>query len=311
MKKILISCMLALLTVFPCKAAGYPDRPITVIISGLAGGLIDLPVRVACTMLSKELGQPIVNTNLTGGEGGVPINTFLQEKHDGYTLLGIDSTHITFTPHFKKTRYNFNDFRILGSVGEQRGGFITQADRPWKDLNEAFEWAKKEDKRLIVGYVSSQDKYNIETCLKQANVKYSLVPQKGGAACLTAVLGKHLDIATIGLVGVESVLAGKVKMLACCNVAPFTRLPDVPTLRELGYNIGYRSYALLVGPEDMPEEAAAVIEKALAKVVETEEFKTEVFDKMGMEVVGGNVEEIRTILNDINNEMEEQLALQK
>lgn len=71
MKKILISCMLALLAVFPCQAGEYPDHPITCIISGLAGGLIDLPVRAACSMLGREIGQPIVNTNLTGGEGEI------------------------------------------------------------------------------------------------------------------------------------------------------------------------------------------------------------------------------------------------
>lgn len=311
MKRLLISCMFALLTIFPCQANGYPDHPITVINAGPAGGLLDLPLRVACSMLSKEIGQPIINTNITGGEGGVAINTGLKAEHDGYTLLGIDSSYITFTPYYKNARYGFEDFRILGAVAGQGSGIITQADRPWKDLNEAFEWAKKEDKRLIVGYVMGQDKYNVETCLKQANVKYSLVPQKGGAACLTGILGGHLDIATIGLLGVENTLAGKIKMLACCNVARFTRLPDVPTLRELGYNINHRTYNLLVGPADMPEEAALLIEKALAKVIQSEEYRTEVFDKIGMEPVNGNLEEDKAILKEISNEIKAQLAQQK
>lgn len=311
MKKFLISCMLALLAVFPCQAKEYPTHPITVIIGGPAGGLLDLPVRIACTMIGKEIGQPLVCTNITGGEGGVAINTGIKAEHDGYTLLGIDSSYITFTPYYKKSRYDYNDFRILGAVAGQGSGIITQADRPWKNLNEAFEWARKENKRLVVGYVMGQDKYNVETCLKQANVKYSLVPQTGGAACLTGILGGHLDIATIGLLGVENTLAGKIKMLACCNVNRFTRLPDVPTLQELGYNIKHRTYNLLVGPADMPEEAALVIEKALLKVVETEEFRAEVFDKIGMEPVNGNVEEIRAALSAISNEMKEQLAEQK
>ena len=299
-----------MLAVFPCQAEEYPNRPITVINGGPAGGLLDLPLRVACSMLSKEIGQPIVNTNITGGEGGVAINTALKAGHDGYTLMGLAATYITFTPHYKKVRYGFDDFRILGAVADQRNGIMTQADRPWKDLNEAFEWAKKEDKRLIVGYVTGQDKYNIETCLKQANVKYSLVPQTGGAACLTGILGGHLDIATIGLLGVENTLAGKIKMLACSSVTRFTRLPEVPTLRELGYNIGQRDYVLLAGPADMPEEAALVIEKALSKVVETEEYRAEVFGKIGMEPVSGNVEEIRSILTEISNDMKEQLTQQ-
>lgn len=310
MKKILISCMLALLAVFPCQAKEYPDHPITVINSGPAGGLIDLPTRVAGSMLSKELGQPVVCTNVVGSEGSVAINTALNAAHDGYTLLAIDSTYITFTPYYKKSRYTFEDFRVLGAIAEQRNGIITQVDRPWKDLNDAFEWARKEDKRLIVGYMTSQDKYNLETIFKEANVKYSLVPQKGGPGCLTGIMGGHLDIATIGLLGVENTLAGKIKMLACCNVTRFTRLPDVPTLLELGYSIGFRSYDLLVGPADMPEEAALLIEKNLAKIIQTEEYRTEVFDKIGMDPVDGNLEEARIILTDAKNAMEKRFAQQ-
>lgn len=311
MKKILISCLLVLSAVFPCKAAGYPDRPITVISAGPAGGLIDLPTRVASSMLSKEIGQPIVCTNVVGSEGSVAINTGLNAAHDGYTLLAVDSTYITFAPYYKKSRYSFEDFRVLGAIAEQRNCIITQPDRPWKDLNDAFEWARKEDKRLIVGYMTSLDKYNLETIFKEANVKYSLVPQKGGPGCLTGIMGRHLDIATIGLLGVENTLAGKIKMLACCNLTRLTRLPDVPTLRELGYSIGFRSYDLIMGPADMPEEAALLIEKNLVKIIQTEEYRTEVFDKIGMDPVNGNLEEARAILKEASDEMKKQLAQQK
>lgn len=309
MKRFLLACVTVLMTISPCLAEeGYPNRPITVINGGPAGGLLDLPLRFACTMLSKELGQPVVNTNITGGEGGVAINTALGEKHDGYTLLGLAATYITFTPHYKKVRYNFDDFRILGAVADQRNGIITQVDRPWKDLNEAFDWAKKEGRRLIIGYVTGQDRYNVETCAKQAGVKYSLVPQTGGAACLTGVLGKHLDIATIGLLGVQNAQAGKVKMLACSSATRFTRLPDIPTLRELGYDIGQRDYVLLAGPADMPEEAAKKIEAALKKIVDSPEFQAEVFDHMGMEPVSSSVEEVRDVLHEVDEEIKHKLA---
>lgn len=284
MKKLFILMALALCLVLPSVAmAVYPDKPIKLLVTSSPGGLLDLAARAAATSLSKELGQPVLIANVPGGGGNVAINQFLAAKNDGYTLLVVTSPQITFNPTVMNVRFKYEDFRILGAIAEQRIGIITQPNRDWKDLRDAFAWAKKENRPLVAGVMNEEDKEIILRIGKQEGVNVSPVPQGSGSACLTAVMGGHVDIGSIGLIFIESALAGKVKPLACESEKRFTKLPEVPTLMEMGYNISQETVFLLLGSTNMPKEAADKIEQAMAKVGVSAEYQEQVFERLQLE----------------------------
>ncbi len=284
MKKLFIVLALVFCMAVPSVSmAAYPDKPIKIIVTSSAGGLLDLASRTAATALTKELGQPVLIANVPGGGGNVAINQFLAAKNDGYTLLVVTSPQITFNPVVMNVRFKYEDFRILGALAEQRIGIITQPDRDWKDLRDAFAWAKKENRPLIAGVMNEEDKEIILRIGKQEGVNVSPVPQGSGSACLTAVMGGHADIGSIGLIFIESALAGKVKALACESEKRFTKLPNVPTLMEQGYGISQETLFLLLGSPDMPKEAADRIEKAMIKIGNSAEYKEQMFDRLQLE----------------------------
>lgn len=290
----------ALLCASPVHAGGYPDQPVKVIVASSPGGLLDLAARAAASLLSQELGQPLVIANMPGGGGNVAINSTLQARHDGYTLLVATSPNITYNAAMMKVRFKYEDFRVLGALAEQRIGIITQPDRPWKDLRDAFAEARKEGRPLVVGVMNEEDKDIIMRIGRQENVPVSPVPQGSGSACLTAVMGRHVDIGAIGLIFVESAQAGKVKALACESEKRFTRLPDVPTLKELGYDISQETLFLLLGPADMPEEAAARIEEAMARTGALPEYREQVYERLQLEPTATNAPDAREALERIH-----------
>lgn len=264
-------------------ASSYPDKPIKLIVAASSGGLLDLAARGCANLLSQELGQPVIIANMPGGAGNVAVNSALQARPDGYTLLVVSSPHVTYNTLKKNARHKYGDFRVLGGISEQRIGIITQPDRPWKNLRDAFAEAKKKGIPLVVGVMNEEDEDIIRRIGELENVKISAVPQNSGSACLSAVLGGHVDLGMIGLLFVESALAGKVKTLASESEKRFTALPDVPTLKEQGYNLSQETLFLLMGPKDMPEEAAKRIMDAMAKLGDTAEYKEQIYNRLKME----------------------------
>lgn len=300
MKRIFIALSLILCMAAPSvSVAAYPDKPIKLLVTASAGGLLDLAARVAANSLSKELGQPVLIANVPGGGGNVAINQFLAAKNDGYTLLVVTSPQITFNPTVMKVRFKYEDFRILGALAEQRIGIITQPDRDWKDLRDAFAWAKKENRPLVAGVMNEEDKEIMLRLGKQEGVNVSPVPQGGGSACLTSVMGGHTDVGCIGLIFVESALAGKVKALACESENRFTKLPEVPTLMEMGYGISQETVFLLIGRENMPKEAAEKIEQAMAKIGASPEYHEQVFERLQLEATPADAASAKAFVDRI------------
>lgn len=301
MKRVLICLFMTVLLAVPATApaAEYPDRPIKIVLASSPGGLLDLAGRAAAGMLSKELGQPVLIANMPGGGGNVAINSALAAKHDGYTLLIATSPNITYNAAVMNVRFRYEDLRVLGALSEQRIGIITQPNRPWKDLRDAFAWARREKRPLVAGVMNEEDKDILMRIGQQEGVEVSPVPQGSGSACLTAVMGGHVDVGAIGLLFVESALAGKVKALACESSKRFTKLPDVPTLREQGYDFAQETIFLLLGPADMPEEAALRMERAMAAIGATDAYREQVFERLQMEATATDAASARTALDAI------------
>jgi tripartite-type tricarboxylate transporter receptor subunit TctC len=121
--------------------------------------------------------------------------------------------------------------------------------------------------------MSPYDKQVLRYIAKKEGVEFNLVPTKGGAAIMTQVLGNHVDFGFSGGIHYQYVKAGKMIVLAGHGQERLNGTPDIPTLKELGYNIALENYNVVSGPKGMPDDVTQKLGKAFGQAVQSAEYK--------------------------------------
>ncbi|MBU2644777.1 tripartite tricarboxylate transporter substrate binding protein [bacterium] len=259
----------------PVFADNYPDRPIKLLTMVKPGAQIDLLTRSLAGALKDELGQPVLVSNNPGGShGSVMASELNAADPDGYTL-GVSATAaFTYSPYFVKTRYKFDDFEFISLLGLNQSGIVCTPDRPWKTLKDAIEWAKQEGKPLTYMFQGSDDRDVLKRIAADNGVRLSLMPSSGGPSIISAVMGGHADLGHLGAILFEYVKGGKLKLLAATTPERLTQIPDVPTLREQGWDESVEMFVVLVAPKGLPAATSARLQQAMAKLAKNETFRT-------------------------------------
>ncbi len=255
------------------EAKEYPSQPIEMMTMVKPGAQIDLLTRQVAEFMKTDLGQPVLVTNVAGGShGSVMVTKLLTQKNDGYKL-GVSATPaFTYSPHFTKTRYTLDDFEYISLLGLNQSGVITHPDRPWKTLKEAFEWAKKENKGLSYMFQGSDDRDVMQRIAAKEGVKISLMPSTGGPSIISAVMGKNVDIGHTGSIMFDYISANKIKILAASTPVRLSELPDVPTLKDLGYDEAVEMFLVLVAPKNTDKAILSTLEKSVEKMMNDKDF---------------------------------------
>jgi tripartite-type tricarboxylate transporter receptor subunit TctC len=256
-------------------AADYPSRPITFLTMTQPGAQIDRLTRGLGQRMSKILGQPVNVKNVTGSHGTVMATELSRAKSDGYTIGVTSLTAYTYAPHHAKLTYKLEDFDFLTLVALNSSGFISKSDKPWNTLKEAFEWHRNNNKAMVAMFHGADDRDALTRIAKQEGVKLSLIPSKGGPSVIKAVTGGHADVGYVGAILYKHVEAGSIKLIAAALGERLPPLPDVPTLREQGYDEQVEMVVALVAPKGLDKKAKAKLLAAadeLANDPETQDF---------------------------------------
>ncbi|MBX2836181.1 MAG: tripartite tricarboxylate transporter substrate binding protein [Gammaproteobacteria bacterium] len=260
------------------NAADYPSRPITFLTMTQPGAQIDRLTRGLSQRMSEALGQPINVKNVTGSHGTVMATELSRAKPDGYAIGVTSLTAYTYAPHHAKLTYKMEDFDFLTLVALNSSGFISKSDKPWNTLKEAFEYHKENDKAMVAMFHGADDRDAITRIAEKEGVKLSLIPSKGGPSVIKAVTGGHADVGYVGAILYKHVEAGTIKLIAAALGDRLPPIPDVPTLREQGYDEQVEMIVALVAPKGIdPDAKSKLLEVAneLAASDETQEFITE------------------------------------
>lgn len=267
----------SLLTISPLSADDYPSRPITFLTMTQPGAQIDRLTRGLSQRMSEILGQPINVKNVTGSHGTVMATELSRAKADGYAIGVTSLTAYTYAPHHAQLTYKPEDFDFLTLVALNSSGFISKSDKPWNTLKEAFEWHKENDKAMVAMFHGADDRDAITRIANREGVKLSLIPSKGGPSVIKAVTGGHAAVGYVGAILYKHVEAGTIKLIAAALGDRLPPIPDVPTLREQGYDEQVEMIVGLVAPKELDAGAKAKLLAAadeLAKSEETQEFIT-------------------------------------
>lgn len=260
---------MALAGLSPALADTYPSKPITMILPFPAGGATDVQIRALTQAASKEIGQPFVIVNKPGVGGTLgPASMAQSAAPDGYTISLVAATLFRL-PHLMKVSYDpITDFSYLICLTGYTNGIVVRQDAPWKTLQELLADAKRSPRTISYGSTGRGSGGHIaaERLAKAAGVQLNFIPYKGMAEETAALLGGHLMVISDPGWGALAE-SGKARVLATLGESRLKRWPQVPTLKELGYDIVVNSPIGLAGPRGMDPKVVKVLHDAFRKAM--------------------------------------------
>ena len=252
-------------------AQTYPGQPIQMVITLAPGDTLDLTGRAMASEMTKILKSPVVAVNKTGGAGTVGADFVAKGKKDGTNVLYINSNIIyAYASNPADIPYNpFQDFEPVCQAVSVPLLLAVQADAPWKTLQDLVTYMKKNPGKIRGSStgVGSVGHFGYEVIRMETGGEISMIPYKGAAPGLTALLGGHVEVAipSYALV-LPQLQAGKVRILLSSKKLP--EYPQIPTLTQLGYKRDMSSvwfgFFLPTGvPEDVKKTLVQALEKSL------------------------------------------------
>ncbi len=250
--------------------ANYPDHPITMIVPWAAGGVTDLTARALAKAAEPALGQTIVILNKPSAGNAVGLAELSKAKPDGYTIGTLASTSYMFPISGKEVPYDvLNSFTYVSYFGDNLLGIVVRKDAPWQTLKELIEDGRKNPGKFKFGTsgVGTTQHLMMEGIMADSGVKFVHIPQVGGAATATALLGGHIDFLSDASSWASFVEQGQMRVLAVSTPTRSEVYPDAPTLSELGFRSS-RSVGAIIAPAGLPEPIRAKVEGAFRKAVD-------------------------------------------
>jgi tripartite-type tricarboxylate transporter receptor subunit TctC len=256
----------------------YPERPIRFIVGMDPGGPADLLARAAAVGLGKYLGKQLFLENRGGGGGALAHAQVANAKPDGYTLCTTNNGALIEMALLQKVPYKpLKSFTSVGAFCiNENCALVVKPDSPLKNFNDFKDYAKKNPGKFKYSTpgVGSTVHTAMEVVAHDDGLKLVHVPHKGSAPAMTALLGGHVDAASAGSQWVNYAKGGQVRPLVSYARKRVPGYPDLPTLKELGYDFVHDFLAVIIGPAGLPADVVKKLEAALKVATETAEFKT-------------------------------------
>jgi tripartite-type tricarboxylate transporter receptor subunit TctC len=220
-------------------AADYPERPITFICPWPAGGTADLTMRALCVAAARKLGQTIVVENKAGASGMLGLRAMASAKPDGYTVGQIPISVARFSQLGIVQIDPLKDLTFIARTSGQTFGIAVRADAPWKTLKEFVAAAKASPGKVTYGSagIGGATHVGMEEFALAAGVHFNHIPYKGGAPALQDLMGGQIDALADSSSWAPHVKAGKLRLLATWGEKRTVDFPEVPTLKEAGFDV--------------------------------------------------------------------------
>jgi putative tricarboxylic transport membrane protein len=265
-----LSCWFISASIAPSLAQTYPSKPIELVSPTGAGGGSDLVARMVADIIAKEklLPQPVIVQNKPGGGGAVGQNYVASRRGDPYVFIQT-AIGLVSVPLRTGLDVGIDKFTPLGAIGFDLNSIAVAQNSPYRTLKDLLDAAREKPKTISVGITFPGGSahgmmFRLE---KLSGARFNLVSFKSGTESVTAVMGGHIQATAENLGEVMSQVEQKtVRLLGVPAVNRVAGLPNVPTLKEQGYDIHAGGLRGFVAPAGIPREAAKVLEDTLAKV---------------------------------------------
>lgn len=266
----------------------FPTRPVTIVAPYPPGGAADLTARPFAPALERALKQPVVVLNKPGAGGAVGTQSVAVAKPDGYTLL-LTVFSISAIPEADRVAgrtptFTRDQFVPIARLMADPTLLMVRADAPWKTVKELVEDAKRRPGEILYASAGpySVAHLAVEIFMQAAGIRLRTLHTTGGGPAMTAVLGGHAALAALSTGAVAPQLkAGKVRVLANSGGKRLAAFPEIPTLKELGYDLEVYLWTGLFAPRNVPSHVLKVLRDAARQAAQDPEF-TSAGEKMQM-----------------------------
>jgi tripartite-type tricarboxylate transporter receptor subunit TctC len=258
----------------------YPSRPVTFINPFPPGGAADVVARPFAASLEPLLKQPVVIETKAGAAGQVGAQFAANAKPDGYTLL----VHIVSISGFaevdklfgRQPKFTRADFIPIARLTAGPMVLVVNDKQPYKTLKELVDDAKKRPNAIVFSSSGLYGALHLPTALfmKAAGIQMRHLPTNGGGPALNAILGDNAQVLVSSIAAASAQMkAGKLHALAQFGDKRAASAPDVPTLKELGYDVEFSLWVGLFAPKGTPTPIVDRMRAETRKAVATEQFK--------------------------------------
>jgi tripartite-type tricarboxylate transporter receptor subunit TctC len=262
-RTLLAAALLAGSTLAAAQSPAWPSRPITLVVPFPPGGLADIVARPVAEALTRELGQSVVIENRAGAGGGIGMSYAAKSKPDGHTLLMALSS-LTVLPEAdvilgRAPMFALADLRPIARFTADPTVLAVRADSPWKTVKEFVEDARKRPSAINYGSSGNYGTMHVpmEILAQEAGIKLTHVPFTGAGPAVVALLGGQIQAVSSGPATVlQHVKAGKLRVLGHWGTGSLASMPEVPALKDTGFNAEYAQWSGLFIPAGVPEPIA-------------------------------------------------------
>ena len=273
-----VLCFLALFTFGAscAQAQAYPSKTIEWISHSSAGSGTDLFNRNVSGMLEKEkiLNVPFIHTNRVGGNGVIAYQYLKNRKGDPHVVMAMSVTVILTQSILPDTGLALDSITPIIRFAQDPQVVAVRTESKFKTYQELINAAREGNVVAGITGPTGSGRAALHYIERDTGAKFKYVTFKGGGDAVLATLGGHVDVTTENMSEMLPLVeARKMRILAVTGERRFKQVPEVPTLKELGYKTVVatgRGFGMAPG---VPKEAAATIEKALKHVYDSQAYK--------------------------------------
>ena len=268
----------------------YPTRPVTFINPFPPGGAVDVVARPLAAVLEPLVKQPVVIETKAGAAGQVGAQFAASAKPDGYTLL----MHIVSISGFaevdklfgRPAKFTRDDFVPISRFIADPMVLVVNDKQPYQTLKEFVDDAKKRPNEIIFSSSGLYGALHLPTALftKAAGIQMRHLPTAGGGPAVTAILGNNSQVLVSSIAAASAQMkAGKLRALAGFGAQRAPALPNVPTMKELGYDVEFYLWVGMFAPKGTPEPIITTWRDASKKAAADDKFK-QAMSNLGQDV---------------------------
>jgi tripartite-type tricarboxylate transporter receptor subunit TctC len=259
--------------------AGYPNKPIRMIVPLAAGSAVDNAARILAQKMGQNMGQSIVIENQPGAAGLIGAERVAKAAPDGYTLGGFNDSIMTMLPNLQtKMPWDIlRDFEAVSLVATVEWGLVVGADAPQRSAADLIAAARKAPGQINYGSGGNGSPQHVAMALfaSQAGVSMTHVPYKGATQAAMGVAGNEVQAAFQGIATVNSLVrAGKLRLIGVTTPRRMPQFADVPTVSESGLaGFEFNSWFAVMAPAGTPKAIVQTLHAEIVKALADPEVR--------------------------------------
>lgn len=269
-------------TVAPAMA--WPDKEVVLTVNYGAGGNTDVASRELARVMEIELGRSVVVFNRPGALGTIGPAYVTKQAADGYNVGVVTLSSIAIMPHLMTIPYTARDFDFVAAYGRYRYGVVVRADSPYKSVADLVAAAKR-GPGIFFGAPSAPNNLAMFALGRATSAKFEQVSYKSGSETVSALLGNQVEAIVQNPSDVIGYIqSGRLRLLASASPIRWAEFPDVPTLKEAGYDVEIDSWLGLAVPKGTPEPVRARLEQSAKAAVASDRLQ-QTYKQLGVDPV--------------------------